>query len=316
MKANWERFWNFSKGFFTFLFVAVLLSLGWYIFLTLVNKPPLETNSIMVMVWASLSLLILTAFPQVLDRIKKLKIGDFEVELQETLRKSTSSNPISPSDLDSPFFHKKGNLRKLKDLVVLAIREPTKTYFLIVNVFELNISTFALAAYLYFLGFVTKSVVVIFVSEPDQQYDHRSLRKSSVIGAVNGEAVLKEIFLRYSNIYRKLVNYSAEFRDDKSDNENDLLNFLRGIDLLWRNSNGGELEDIRLTSNQVIQWFSDSLSTKMISLEFAENDIQIMKICLMSEDDFILVFEGDMIVSVIPLCDYTRIFTSRIMQTD
>lgn len=310
---NWLKVaWNRTKGFWAFVFVAALLGGGWYVFLKLINQPPLETNSIMIMVWASLILLILAAFPQILNRIKKLKIGDFEVELQESLRKTTSNNPISPSDLDSPFLYEKGNLRKLKDLVVLAIRDPNKTYFLIVNVFELNISTFALAAYLYFLGFVAKSVVVIFVSDTPQQRNLKSLRKSSIIGALNSDLVLKEIFLRYRNIYRRLVDYSTEFQENEFDNENNLLNFLRGIDLLWRNGDY-ELSEIRLTSEQVVEWFSEVLSRKMVSIELTENDLKVLKKSLSDGDEFVLVFDGDVVVSVIPMCDYTRLFVSKIM---
>lgn len=312
-----KKFRNFSKGFFAFGFVAALLGGAWYVFLILVNKPPIDTTAIIIMVWASLILLLLAAFPQILDRIKKLKVGDIEVELQDVLQKSKEDNLVSLDEADYSTMFEKGDLRRLKSFVVSAMREPEKTYFLVVNVFEFRISIFALAAYLYFLSFVAKSIVVVFVSEPSRQLKPKSIKKSSVIGVINGEIVLKEIFLRYRTIYQRLVNVSTEFVRNRDDDENNLINFLNGIDLLSNQDQFELIGEYRLNSQQVANWFAGELNTKTISSKLAESDRSTLKKSLSSKDEFIIVTDdSDVVVSVIPIREYSRIFTLRIMNTN
>jgi hypothetical protein len=313
MKAWLKKFWKYTRGIFAFLFIAALLGGVWYIFLSLVSKPPLETTPVMIMVWASLALLILAAFPQILNRLKKLKVGDFEVELQEVLRKSTKENLISLSDLETPFFYEKGNIRLLKNIVASAMREPNKTYFLTVNVFPNQIYTYALAAYLYFLGFVVKSVAVIFVKDAPQQ--SKAVGKSSIIGVVNGQIVLREIFLRYGSIRKTLAGISPEPRGQEVDGDIDLLKFLNGIDLVWGDREAKFYEYI-LTVDQVNQWFASSMNTRMISSEINENDQKVLKKCLVDGNNFVIVVDDDALTSVIPLCDYTSRLTLRIMSSD
>jgi PHD/YefM family antitoxin component YafN of YafNO toxin-antitoxin module len=312
--------WNRTKGFWAFVFVAALLGGGWYVFLALINKPPLETTPVLIMVWASLILLILSAFPEILNRIKKLKVGDVEVELQDVLQKSKEENQVSLDEVDYSMMFEKGDLRRLKSIVVSAMKEPEKTCFLVVNVFETRISIFALAAYLYFLSFVTKSIVIIFVSDPSRQLKPKSIKKSSVIGVINGEIVLKEIFLRYRNIYQRLVNASTEFvrnNDNGDDNENNLVNFLNGIDLLRNREQFELMNEYRLNSQQVASWFAGELEDKVISSKLTESDRSTLKKSLSNKDEFIIVTdENDVVVSVIPIREYSRIFTLRIMSAN
>jgi hypothetical protein len=315
LKTAWKK----TKGFWAFVFVAALLGGSWYVFLALISKPPLETTPVMIMVWASLILLILAAFPEILNRIKKLKVGDVEVELQDVLQKSKEENQVSLDEVDYSMMFEKGDLRRLKSLVVSAMKEPERTYFLVVNVFELRISIFALAAYLYFLGFVAKSIVVIFISDPSRQLKPKSIKKSSVIGVVNGQIVLKEIFLRYRNVYQRLVNVSTEFvrNNDDEDNENNLVNFLNGIDLLRNRDQIEQMNEYRLNSQQVASWFAGELDDRAISSKLTESDRSTLKKSLSNKDEFIIVTdENDVVVSVIPIREYSRIFTLRIMSAN
>ena len=60
-----------------FIFICIILSAAWYGFLFLVGNPPIATTPALIMVWVSVILLVISIFPKIFDKIKKVKIKVF-----------------------------------------------------------------------------------------------------------------------------------------------------------------------------------------------------------------------------------------------
>jgi hypothetical protein len=302
------------KNILAFIFVAVMLGGAWYIFLQLVTPPPVENTSVLVMVWGSLILLILAAFPKILERVKKIKAGDFELELQESIMKSSSENTISAQDLETQsYFHVKGRLEDLNDAVEAAIQNPKRTMVLVVNVFQGEASPAVLATYLYFLDLLSKPVVVIFVSIPfDNIKKGELINAKYIIGALSSEQVLNKLLLRYPDVFHALASVSIKYLKDKS--QNTTLNLLRGIKAVI-NSDLGQLRyTYSMGTEEVENLFTDTLSRKSISKQLGTDDLKTLTKAIKSDDDFIFIIDGGIVFSVVPLCEYTRHFTGRILE--
>lgn len=121
------------KPLFRFLGVSAILASGWYAFLSLVSQPPIDATPVLIMIWSSVIVLLFALFPRILDRVKKFKVKDFEIELQDTVARSTSEDYISFSDLDEYTFSQKGDFRNLEDILEQAIRQPSKPILLVAN---------------------------------------------------------------------------------------------------------------------------------------------------------------------------------------
>lgn len=93
-----SRFWQFLaprfKPSFRFVGVSTILAAGWYAFLSLVSQPPIDATPVLIMIWSSVLVLLFALFPKILDRVKRFKLKDFEIELQDTVARSTPEDYI------------------------------------------------------------------------------------------------------------------------------------------------------------------------------------------------------------------------------
>jgi hypothetical protein len=64
----------------TLLLVSLVLAGVWYGFVKLIVRFSIGPTPALIMVWASAVVLFLAFFPHLLDKIKRVKIKDFELE--------------------------------------------------------------------------------------------------------------------------------------------------------------------------------------------------------------------------------------------
>src|SRR5690242_6568212 len=180
---------------FRLLPVGLILFGAWYGFLRLVNKPPLDTSSVLIMVWASVILLILAFFPKIFEKVKAIKLKDVEIELQEAVAKSAPEDYISiEASGDEPLFSEKGDLRHLQAILREATLEPDRPVLLLVNLKDdYYISIVMLFKYLFFLNLISMKTIVLFVSSEKHFDSLTDVRKDSLIGAMSGKRVLRAL---------------------------------------------------------------------------------------------------------------------------
>lgn len=81
------------------LTVSIVLLGVWFGFIALISHFSVSTTPALIMVWASAFVLLLAAFPRLLETLKRIKVKDFELELQDALKESPQEW-ITPEDLD------------------------------------------------------------------------------------------------------------------------------------------------------------------------------------------------------------------------
>ena len=150
LQRQFRIFRGFLKGvlktLIRLIFVLSVVVGGWYAFLYLVGAPPIDTTSALVMVWLSVVVVLLTAFPKILESIDKVKFKNFEIELQHALDRASTDSVISILDFHEEFaFIRKGDWDNLIDVVEIAKRIPIKSSLLVANLRN-NIRSYAVAA--------------------------------------------------------------------------------------------------------------------------------------------------------------------------
>jgi len=136
-KERLTAFWRVIKPIIQrtigFLFIGVIIAGAWYGFLSMVktttNRHNTSSNHGMDISFCFAFLTI----PNILDKVKKIKVNDFELELQETVTKATSRDFMSVPDFDEHIFSTKGNFRNLGIIMEQVARFPSKPVLLVVN---------------------------------------------------------------------------------------------------------------------------------------------------------------------------------------
>ncbi|WP_127493662.1 hypothetical protein [Paenibacillus glycanilyticus] len=69
------------------LYAGIILAVVWYGFIYLTESPT-NSSSALIMVWASAVILVFAFFPNIIDKIKRFKFKDVEIELNVSVSKS------------------------------------------------------------------------------------------------------------------------------------------------------------------------------------------------------------------------------------
>lgn len=97
------------------LIASILLVVAWVGFLALVNLPT-DSNAALVMVWLSILVILFAAFPDLLNRIKRIKLGDLlDIELREAIAGSRIEDYITLLEVDSGILGEKATFNGCAD---------------------------------------------------------------------------------------------------------------------------------------------------------------------------------------------------------
>ena len=320
LRVMWKVVKAFVKRTIVFLFVAAIVAGAWYGFLSITKPPPIDTTSALVMVWVSVFVLLFSLFPSILDKVKKIKVRDFELELQETVVKATSKDFLSIPGLDNHIFSTKGDLRYLSAIIEQAARVPDKPVLLVVNLRNDHyISIPMLFVYLFFLDLVGASITVLFVSSRQHIRTLSDIRRDSILGAIVGKRVMRvflERFPRLSRIFdfrgfNDNISFEDFFRSGRFRDER-FEHFLRRILEMMHDlvENRSEYLSIRDVQN----WFGSDLSRHIIEVSVSEIDIREIRQAISREDEFLLVLSDNKLNSVVSVCFLTRDMTRKVLE--
>jgi len=307
------------KPFFRWVGVSAILAGGWYAFLSLVSQPPIDATPVLIMIWSSVIVLIFTLFPRIFDRVKRFKVKDFEIELQDTVAKSTPEDYISLADLDEFTFSQKGDFRNLEDILEQAIRQPSKPILLVANLRDGEyISIPMLFVYLFFLDIVGRSVTVLFVSTKQGLRDIADITKDSIVGAVSGKTVIQTFYRRFPHLSR--IFDIRRFSDSQFQFEESFRFGFRGApaqfvfrraydDLRESHSNQREY----LTERDVRNWFRGELNNRTVEVTLGSQDLKTIREALAQGDEFILSIKDKGVRSVISLCYFSKNLSKKVL---
>lgn len=301
-----------------FLVSCAVVVAAWWGFIWLVGSNRIDATPALIMVWGSVLVLILAIFPEILSRVKRLKLKDFEIELQETVAKSTTEDFISILDTDEHVFSEKGSLRDLTDIMNQAVRQPSKPILLAVNLKNGRyISIPMLFMYLFFLDPVSSSVTVLFFSSRRRLRDLSDVSKDSLVGATSGKTVLQTFYKRFPHLFRifefrQFTDYPIEsfFRHRRSREPLDERFFQHCYEHI-RESRPNESEF--LSEEDVVMWFRGQLSTRTVEVLLSSSDLKAIREALMQGDEFILSLKDKRLKSVISLCYFSKQISKKVL---
>ena len=294
-----------------FVFIIVIIIAAWYGFLYLVGDPPIDATQALLMVWISVIVFLFVLFPKIFDRIKRLKLKDFEIELSETVKKYSEKDFISMDEVNDYIFSQKEDFRNLVNIAKQARRNPEKQILLTVNLRGGDyISITMLFIYLFFLEMASNNLNVLFFSSRKSIRNFSDISQNSIIGVISGKKVIKTLYGRFAWLYKIF-----EFEGFSKIEMNDFLT--RGIFIeqpgeslfhrcfyFLRENQRNEREFLR--KRDVIAWYKKELNNKIMDLDDIESNKQAVKDAIEKGDEFLIVSENKAFRSVIAVCKVTR----------
>jgi len=307
------------KQIFTLVLICLILSAAWVGFLFLVGHPPIATTPALIMVWASVVLLVFSIFPKIFDRIKKVKLKDFEIELQETVAQSTPEDYISMVELDEFVSSQKGDFRNLTNLLREARRKPYKPILLVVNLRDGDyISIPMLFIYLFFLDLFGSTITILFINTKNKLSNISELKKDAIIGAVHGKKVIQTFYKQNPGLYRifdlrHFGPYPMEElfrRGIGRDFPNE--DFFRDCyhNLREARNNGSEY----LTEEDVMDWFHNQINSKNVEVSISVQDLKIIREAIEQGDDFLLSFKDKYLNSVVSINHFAKNISKKVLR--
>jgi|GEM_PF-2182249 len=287
--------------------VLAILTAVWYGFIRLIVHVPIGTTPALIMVWASALILLVAFFPRLLDRIKKLKVKDFEIELQDVVKQSTIDDYLRIGDLgEERVFSEKRGWPDLMKLLTAAEANPQRPVLLVANLREDNyISIPMLFGYLYALDLVGSPVALLFISTGRRIRKLADVNKRDVIGVLKGRAALKT----FTTIYPQLNSIAAQFDREGifSQPWPGKLRSQVAFERWHTNFRGGFLETRHnqsdtLSASEVRQWFVADLNRTTIDVSLSVSDLACVRDALARQDEFIIAFEDNQLRSIVSVC--------------
>jgi hypothetical protein len=348
----WERFkewfgkswmgiiWNLIGRFIKWVSKPIalisILILVWYGFLKLVQVPPLDTTPILIMVWVTAFILILALFPSTLDFIrdnfKKLKIGDFEIELRDTVATSTPKDFISAVDIrGTTISANKGDARNLQQIISQVLQEANKPVLLTVNLEE-RISKSFLFVYLFLIELYADSSMVLFATKKSGVKDVNALKINEMVGVISGRELLHAYYRKFPSLVsifgernlgvNRVVEQvglvqipSAEFIEALYHIcQRQISNDIEREDGRNRDLDRSTQRDLELlTKREVENWLKEKLDTKTIDVSLEQIDLENLREGLLQGDTFILISQDKKIKSIVRIGDLTRSISQKVL---
>ncbi|MBK8619174.1 MAG: hypothetical protein IPN96_19150 [Anaerolineales bacterium] len=173
-----------------------------------------------------------------------------------------------------------------------------------------------------FLIELFSSSIVFFVAKRSQLKNITDLKETDVLGVISGQKLINAYLRRFPSLLGIFNERNGSFGDNIYDAaglvqipSEEIIDSLYSMcrrqirnDLERERNNDFENENRieRLTKIEVEAWLKNKLSSKFIDKSFDEKDLDTLRQCIMSGDEFVILMENKKIVSVIKIEVLTR----------
>lgn len=297
--TDMKRFWPWVLRVIVSL---ALVAAGWYAFLWLVADRAVGENPALVMVWASVIALLLVMFPDVIKRVRRVRFGDFELELHGEIDKAVRSPPIIADADRNTWLASKAGPEELTRIFRVAASDRSRPIVLDVDLGRgERISIIALHLYLTFLVFVQNPVIVIFRSAEVDGAGERS-RLRGIIDGTRLWRLLRREFPRAWETIRVLHNPELIRQVTEGSVSPDGPNLYP-----WWDDLRGVVQEARLDQKWFNRHIVPELSRNWLSLEVEQVPLTRVQEALRQEDvDWLLLLRDGDVVGILNLCRVGR----------
>ena len=320
---------NFQRA-YRFVAILIILGLAWASFLWLVQAPPVDTIPSLLMVWATAIVMLLAFFPSVLNHVGKLKLGDVEFELRDSIRNANTQNFVSVSDLSSAYqMTSQGDAGGLQAILAQALESPGKPVLLVIDLQEQKITRAFLFAFLMLMDLLSERVIVVFAAPRKRVGEPQNLNIPDVVGVISG----KKLLLAYYRRFPLLMNIFVREKGIGSVLESSGLIQTPSSELILalydqcrvqisqglQNEKGRYVAvehpemDERLSRREIGKWLKDVLNRRVVDVSLQPSDIATIDQALGEKDDFMLVAANGGFQSVLVLDDFSRVIAHKVL---
>ncbi|MFW5976697.1 MAG: hypothetical protein ACOCQS_01995 [Bacillota bacterium] len=289
--------------------VTLILISGWKGLIFLTGDPPLsDIWPALIMVWLSIFVLILAVFPQLFDKIKKVRIKDLEIILEKVLKDSPQREILSFSEykIEQVEFEE-GNFKNLKNLIKKSILEPDQPLIIVANLSN-NIPLSLIFTYLFLLSFVSPSVVVLFISARSNS-ESEDIIPENVIGAITGKDMLSTFYqlfpdlLNLFNLFNKQGKVSDVFHSGKFKDFSFARFSQKADEILSRVE--FESSDY-LTKTDIRRWYGNKICSEIIDLSLDNVNYRKIFKALKNNDDYLIISENNKVKTMVSVTDIAK----------
>lgn len=318
------KFLNAAPRVYRALILLLVLTLAWGGFIWLVQAPPVDAIPALLMVWTTAIVLLLAFFPSVLDSLRKIKVGDVEFEMRETVASSTTHDFISVSDLASAYqATSRGDVAGLQAILARAIQQPGKPVLAVIDLQAREITLAFLFSYLFLVDMLSGRVIVVFAAPAKSAQTPADLNIADILGALSG----KKLLLAYYRRFPSLMNLFIHNSEIKTVLEPVGLTQTPSGELIMRlyeqcraqisldmeKEKDGALASLDggLSRGAVERWLGDALDQHVIDARLGESALATLRECLTQQRDFLLVSENGGLKSILALDDFSRVIARK-----
>lgn len=322
---------KFSQGVYRFIAILSILGLAWSGFVWLTQAPPVDALPALLMVWATAVVLLLAFFPSVLSRVGKLKVGDLELELQDTVKDAKAQNFVSGADLSSAYqMTSQRDAGGLQAILARALEEPGKPVLLVIDLQEQKITRAFLFAFLMLTDLLSERVIVTFAAPRKSAKEPGDLNIADILGIVSG----KKLLLAYYRRFPSLMNIFIREKGISSVLESSGLVQTPSSELILalydqcrtqisqdiQNEKGRftELEhpeiDERFSRREIEKWLGDALNRRVVDASLLPADVAVIHQALEEGNDFVIVAANGGFKSALALDDFSRAITHKALR--
>jgi hypothetical protein len=323
---------NILQRAYRFFATLIILGLAWTGFLWLTQAPPIDAIPSLLMVWATAIILLLAFFPSVLSNVGKLKVGDVEFELRDSVKSANTQNFVSVSDLSSAYqMTSQGDAGGLQAILARALESPGKPVLLVIDLQEQKITRAFLFAFLFaflmLMDLLSELVIVAFAAPRKTANEPDNLNIADIVGLISG----KKLLLAYHRRFPSLMNIFIREKEIASVLEPSGLIQTPSSELILglydqcraqisqdiQNEKGRytELEhpemDERLSRREIEKWLKDVFNHRVVNGALQTGDIATIHQALEEKNDFVLVGANGGFKSALVLDDFSRVIAHK-----
>jgi len=321
---------NILQRAYRFFAILVILGLAWTGFLWLTQAPPMDAIPSLLMVWATAIVLLLAFFPSALSNVGRLKVGDVEFELRDSVKSANTQNFVSVSDLSNAYqMTSQGDAGGLQTILARALESPGKPVLLVIDLQEQKITRAFLFAFLMLMDLLSELVIVAFAAPHKTATEPVNLNIADIVGLVSGKKLLHayhrrfpslmNIFIREKGI-TSVLEPSGFIQTPSSELILGLYDQCRiqiSQDIQNEKGRYTELEhpemDERLSRREIEKWLKELLNHRVVDGSLQAGDIATIHQALEEKDEFVLVAVNGGFRSALVLDDFSRVIANKIL---
>ncbi|MBI3165474.1 MAG: hypothetical protein HYZ24_12395 [Chloroflexi bacterium] len=319
---------NIFQRAYRFFAILIILGFAWAGFLWLTQAPPIDAIPSLLMVWATAMMLLLAFFPSVLSNVGRLKVGDVEFELRDSVKSANTQNFVSVSDLSSAYqMTSQGDAGGLQTILARALESPGKPVLLVIDLQEQKITRAFLFAFLMLMDLLSELVIVAFAAPRITATELGKLNIADIVGLISGKKLLHayhrrfpslmNIFIREKGI-TSVLEPSGLIQTPSSELILGLYDQCRvqiSQDIQNEKGRYTELEhpemDERLSRHEIEKWLKVLLNRRVVDGSLQTGDIATIHQALEEKEDFVLVAANGGFQSALVLDDFSRVIAHK-----